>query len=509
MVPSPARPGRSPEMGAMTPDLTIALMQRASSLLRTGPLDAAIQAHKQLLDLRPDLPDSWYNLGWLQRSARHYLDALHSYQQALRHRIRGPEEVHVNRSVILGEHLGRQDEAAAELHAALAVNPAYIPALLNLALHHEDKGEADAARTLYERILAIDPIHARALARRSALAADSSAILGLRAALAKPCASAADQAELGFALGQALDAVGAHDEAFAAFVDANLASRLSAAPPGVRYDRAAQELFVERMIRAFPAPVSAGSADAGDPPIFICGPFRSGSTLVERILARHSRVTAGGELEMLPALIGERLPAYPKAPPDPDSIRQIRQAYLGELKAIHPVVDRVTDKRCDNVLHIGLIKALFPNARIVHTVRDPRDTALSVYFHHFQHNLPYALDLADIAHWLGQYARLMRHWKALYPDDIHDLRYEALVADPRPVLERLLGHCTLDWEEACLSFHEGKGVVKTASAWQVRKALYTSSAGRWRNYRDHLARSAPDLAAMAEDVDVASLGRLS
>ena len=476
-------------MGAMSPDLTIALMQRAAALLRNGPLDAAIQAHQRLLDVRPDLPDSWYNLGYLQRSARLYSDALESYRQALRRGISDPEEVHVNRSVILGEHLGRQAEAAEALHAALAVNPAYIPALLNLALHHEDLGEADAARSLYRHVLAIDPDHARALARLASLAEadapDGPTIPALRAALARPGMDAADQAELGFALGQALDAAGDYDEAFAAFTAANSASRLSAPPPGVRYDRGAQKQLVDRLIRAFPAKASGEAAV--DPPIFICGPFRSGSTLVEQILARHSRVTAGGELEMLPALIHERLQPYPEAAADAETVRQVGQAYLDEVRTLHPGADRVTDKRCDNVLHIGLIKSLFPNARIVHTVRDPRDTALSIYFHHFQHNLPYALDLADIAHWLDEYERLMRHWKAVYPDDIHDVRYEDLVSDPRPVLEGLLAHCGLEWEEGCLSFHDGQAVVKTASAWQVRKPLYTRSAGRWRHYRDHLA----------------------
>ncbi len=491
-------------MGAMSPDLTIALMQQAAALLRTGPLDEAIQAHKRLLDVRPDLPDSWYNLGYLQRCARHYRDALHSYDQALRHGISGPEEVHVNRSVILGEHLGRQEDAAAELHAALQANPNYRPALLNLAVHHEDCGDVAAARTVYQRMLAIDPTDARALARLSAIT-DGPVADSLRDALARPGLDWADKAELGFALGQALDAAGAYDEAFAAFSDANRTSRMSAPPPGVRYDARAQEQLIDWLIQAFPATRPSDHPHAGDPPVFICGLFRSGSTLVEQILGSHSQVTAGGELEILPALIQERLQPYPEAVATtaPETIRALGQAYLDELRTIHPEAGLVTDKRCDNFLHIGLIKTIFPNARIVHNVRDPRDTALSVYFHHFQHNLPYSLDLADIAHWFGQYERLMRHWKSLYSNDIHDVAYEDLVTAPRPVLARLLAFCRLDWEEDCLSFHEAKSVVKTASVWQVRKPLYRRSAGRWRNYQAHLARSGVDFGFRQADRSVA------
>ena len=148
--------------------------------------------------------------------------------------------------------------------------------------------------------------------------------------------------------------------------------------------------------------------------------------------------------------------------------------------------DVVTDKRPDNFLHIGLIKTLFPDARIVYTVRDPMDVCLSNWFLHLDASMAWALDLEDTAHWHGQHRRLMAHWTALYPDDIHTLDYDALVADPEPVVEGLLRFLDLPWEEGCLAFHETGGAVRTASVWQVREPLYRRSSGRWRNYAAHL-----------------------
>jgi hypothetical protein len=146
----------------------------------------------------------------------------------------------------------------------------------------------------------------------------------------------------------------------------------------------------------------------------------------------------------------------------------------------------LTDKRPDNFLHIGFIKTLFPGAKIVHTRRNPLDNLLSLYFLHLDPGMAYALDLADAAHWYGQYERLMAHWKALYPNDIFDVDYDELVREPNPVIERLLDFLYLEWDGSLLDFHRGGTPVKTASVWQVRQPLHPRSSGRWRNYRTQL-----------------------
>jgi hypothetical protein len=159
---------------------------------------------------------------------------------------------------------------------------------------------------------------------------------------------------------------------------------------------------------------------------------------------------------------------------------------LDTLARLHPGAELVVDKRPDNFLYIGLIKTLFPDARIVHTTRDPLDNCLSIYFLHLDHSMAYALDLMDIGHYYRQYGRLMAHWKSLYGDDILDVDYDALVREPRPAVERLLEFCGLEWSERCLSFHQRENAVKTASVWQVRQPLYQHASGRSRVFARQL-----------------------
>lgn len=454
----------------------VELTRIASALFREGRVDEAIPVYQRLLAVRPDLPNSWFNLAMLQRQARRYDEALASYARALALGITGPEEVHLRRGVIFADHLGDCDAARAELDAALALNPGYVPALLNLGNLHEDRGEWDAARSVYARALALEPGNALALARAVGLAkvsgADDPLLQRARARMAG--ASAEDRADLGFALAAALDKIGDYDAAFEAYAAANAAL-------GLRYDRAAQERFVDRIIAAFPV---AEAGEGGAAPVFICGMFRSGSTLAEQILARHSKVTAGGELESLPALIAAHLQPYPEAAgaASEAKIAAVRVAYLAEIAGRADGL--LTDKRPDNFLHIGLIKRLFPSAKIIHTRRDPLDNCLSVYFLHAA--FAYAGDLGDIAHYYLQHQRLMAHWRTLYPDDIYELDYDALVRDPRPAISGLLDFCGLDWEDNVLRHQDGGAAVRTASNWQVRQPLYRGSSGRWQHYRQHL-----------------------
>jgi len=464
------------------------LMALASRLRAAGRADEAAQAYRQLLAIRPDLPDSWFNLALTERQSGRFEAALTAYDEALKRGVSGPEEAWLNRGVIHADDLGRPDLALADLEAALAVAPDWLPALLNLGNLHEDMGRREAAAAAYQRVLTVAPGHPVALARAAGLArltgSDDPVIAGLRGAVGRPGLAADDRAELGFALGRALDQVGAWDDAFAAYAAANAASR-AADPERALYDRAGHERFIDRLIAAFPEPAAA-VAQAGASPIFICGLFRSGSTLVEQIVAGHSRVTGGGELGLVPGLAGS-VGDYPQAlaGAGPEVFERLRGRYLGGLGTARPDADVVTDKRPDNFLHIGLIKAMFPTARIVHTVREPLDVILSNWFLHLDRSMGHALDLRDLAHWHGQYVRLMAHWTTLYPD-ILDLDYDALVAEPRPAVERLLGYCGLDWEDAVLDFHKAATPVRTASVWQVREPLYRRSSGRWRHYERHL-----------------------
>jgi tetratricopeptide (TPR) repeat protein len=190
-----------------------ALMDQASALRNAGRVGEAIAAYQRLLQANPDLSDSWYNLGWLQKQARLFEEALSSYRQALDREVAEPEEVHLNRAVILSDHLGRPEEALGELEAALALNPDYVPALLNLGNLHEDRGDRVAAHTAYQRALSVDPANALALARLAGVSDEAGGPLveRLRAAIRRSPANPAEQADLGFALGRQLDLADAAD----------------------------------------------------------------------------------------------------------------------------------------------------------------------------------------------------------------------------------------------------------------------------------------------------------
>jgi len=491
---------------AAAPEEIAARVRQAAHLAAQGRLEEAVSAYQALLERSPDLPDCWYELGRLQRRLRRFDAALEAYAQALQRGAAWPEEIHLNRGVIFADCL-RQDAAAErELQAALALDPGYLPALHNLANLHEDLGRRAQALATYERLLALQPNAFEALARYAQLAdvqAPSDELAArLRAALSHPAAGPAERASVGFALAHRLDAAGQYGEAFSAALGANRASRESAVPPA-RYDRGAHERFIDALIATFTRPGSSlelppGAAAEADPrPIFICGMFRSGSTLAERLLGAHPQVTAGGELDLLPQLVHSALAPFPSrlASTSDTTLITLAARYLQELRQLFPQAQYVSDKRPDNFLLVGLIKRLFPRAKIVHTTRNALDTCLSIFFLHLDPRMPWALDLMDIGHYFRQYRRLMAHWQALYGEDILDFSYDALVRDPHTAVQRLFDFCGLAWSGGRPDFTLSAGAVKTASVWQVREGLYQRSSGRARHY----ARELEALASYLQD----------
>jgi hypothetical protein len=212
------------------------------------------------------------------------------------------------------------------------------------------------------------------------------------------------------------------------------------------------------------------------------------------VLGAHPAVIAGGELDWLMRhIMLPPLAPYPESVPglDGTKLAEVAATYRAHLTRLFPSAPEmryVTDKRPDNLLLVGLIKSLFPAARIVLTVRDPMDTGLSIYSQHLNPGrVPYATDLSATGHHLGQMRRLAAHWKARWPEDVVEIDYDQLVQAPRPCIKRLLSFLGLPWDERCLEFHRHIGVVRTASFRQVRQPFHARSSGRWRRYAPHLA----------------------
>lgn len=473
---------------------------RADALLGTGRWEEAIIAYRQLLSADPVRADAWFNLAFACRRCGRFREALAAYGEALRHGVESPEVAHLNRAVILSDHLRSDADAMAELQAALALRPGYGAALLNLGNLHEERGEREEAIDCYRRLqspsqppdLAGEAL-ARLLRLQPPASTESPLLARVREAASDTALDGATRANLLFSLGHTCDALGDTGRAFTAFVEAKRHAHRGRRDYALERDMHRTRALIASS--AMPVPGNAARCTTIPEPVFICGMFRSGSTLLEQVLASHPMVAAGGELDLLPRMVAGPLAPFPASLRTLDTrrCRQLADAYQAEMRArlsldASETLRYATDKRPDNYLLVGLIKRLFPHAKILHTVRNPLDNALSIFMQHLNPvACDYASSLAAIGHHYGEYRRLIQHWRTLYPGDIHDFDYDAFVAAPETTLRPLLAFLGLPWDPACLAFHQLGNTVKTASYWQVRRPLYADASGRWRRYREHLS----------------------
>ena len=268
------------------------------------------------------------------------------------------------------------------------------------------------------------------------------------------------------------------------------------------YQADATSTYVDRVIATFGTEFFARMDRAGSQPelpVFIVGMPRSGTTLVEQILASHPQVHGAGELDYMRQItqaLPERLApdsvggqqTFPECAAKIDTAlaERIAEEHLQHLREHSASALRITDKTPSNFLRLGLIALLFPKARIIHCQRDPLDTCLSCYFLRFGQGQAFAYDLDDLGRYYRDYARLMEHWRRVLPSPLLEVPYEALVADQEGWSRRLIAFLGLDWDDRCLAFYRSERQVKTASVWQVRQPVYASSIGRWRRYAKHL-----------------------
>ena len=450
--------------------------------------DPAIRQHEQLLARDPGDAVVHFNLALLYKRAGRHNDAVASYQRAIELGIDDAQEVYSNLGVLYSEL--RQPGRAQEMYEkALSIDSGYIPALFNLAGLLEEQGEREQAIHLFERILAIEPRYWDALARianaRRVERADDPVLERLNEAVVATTNELEVREGLLFALGKALDDTGSYGQAFDAYQKANeLGKRLRG-----RYDAERAERGIASILARFDQSwLSQAETSSSASPIFICGMYRSGSTLVEQILSAHASVEMGGELDILPRLLTERLKPFPQRLADVASaeLEAVADEYMAAVRRLFPEATHVTDKRPDNVLHLGIIRAMFPRAKVILTRRELRDNCLSVYFQQLGAPLSYATNLADTAHYYRLQERLVARWRELLGENIFTVDYDELVRDPEPVLRGLLDFLELPWDPACLEFQRARSQVKTASVWQVREPLHTRSSGRWRNYQPYV-----------------------
>jgi tetratricopeptide (TPR) repeat protein len=500
-------------------------LQQGLAQYRKGDLSGAESCFIQALDQRPGDIDALNLLAMVLAAQKKYGEAVKQLQAALAIKPDDP--------VLLGNIGGLLNEANEPLtaikylHEALRIKPDHTDAIVSLALALESVGRIDQARKQIDRALKQQPAHARALMSMAILEKNCGnpqrAIEAFRRfrryypkeisplvqillsdrvkedlpelrqaeSLVRESLPHRDSSALHQALAKAYDDLNRYDEAMTHL----RSSKAGITPFDMEAHRRDYSVLKELFVPAF-MQERAGWGLHSDLPVFIVGMPRSGTSLVEQIIASHPKAYGAGELDdigVIAAAFGMK-GVRADAAVDPERIRALSAAqiaaaaekYLESLSSRSPKASRITDKMPHNYERLGLIALLFPNARIIHCRRDAMDTCLSIYMQNLRQAHEYASDLRVLGEYYGEYVQLMELWQATLPLRILDVAYEQLIEDPPTQVRRIIDFLGLKWDDACLSFHRTRRSVSTSSHWQVRQPIYASSVRRWKNYREHL-----------------------
>ncbi len=509
------------------------LCNLGATLVARGDLDAALVRFHQAVRLAPDFAVARSSLGHALRLKGDRIAAMEQFRHAARlepassepHSALGeillslgePEQAlpHCQEAIRIGpatptlcvtmgnvlHSLGRLGESLAWFREVIRQEPTLAGAHAGLAGVLEELGDIEESQDSLREALRHDRRHAGAWARLATRLRDRlpefdrAAIEDL---LSDPNLASDQRWPLLFGMAHVLDGGGEFEPAAGLFAEANALQLADFRAQGRGYDPVAHRTFVDRLIAKFTPGFFERVRGAGldtERPVFIVGMPRSGTTLVEQILASHPRVFGAGELRLVRESF-EALPAETDQPLrapldcvdhlDRDSLRNLSIRHLDALTSRDRTADRVIDKMPENTLYLGLIAAMFPRARLIYCRRDPRDVALSCWMTHFA-EMRWACDIDHIASRIVENHRVMDHWRRVLPVPIFEVEYEAIVADVEGVSRQLVEWCGLDWDPACLDFHETRRPVRTTSVAQVRSPIYSSSVGRWKNYERPLA----------------------
>jgi tetratricopeptide (TPR) repeat protein len=381
--------------------------------------------------------------------------------------------------------MGRLDDAIAQYEAVLQHETDNTIVIGELARLYLAMGKTAQAREYYHRAFKLNPADPRnlhGLLQLDMASIDADTIERVEILLKDSSLPLDVRSSFYFALGAIHDAAGEYDQAFANFTVANLAKVTN-------YDAAAHEARVSGIIDVFSAQLFEQFKTAGNDsalPVFIIGMPRSGTTLVEQILAGHADVFAAGELDAIEKTASSLESAEQGMHFDHTAISYAAATHIKTLKNLAAFdALRIVDKMPANFLHLGLIALMFPRAQIIHCRRHPLDVMLSCFFQNFACDHAYAGSLENLGHYYQQYTRVMAHWEKVLPVSIHTLDYEALVSQPEKTCAALFNHLGLDWSSHYLDFHRGEHRVDTASVAQVRQPLYRTSVGRWQHYEKY------------------------
>ena len=476
---------------ALDPTLVRAHGHLALALLALGRPEEALASSERALQLDPRLVEAHSTRGIALLDVGRIEDATAAFERAVALR---PDYADAASNLAIALRLqGRADDAIARARSVLEMKPDSVATMIVMAEVHADKGEFREAEQMLRQAIALEPQNPDAwacLAHLRKMTADDEPWLATARRIAASSLTPRKEAMLRYALGKCLDDMNRYEEAFEQYQRANEIARAHRRS----YDRARQKRLTDGLLETF----SSGwirhartRGRASHKPVFIVGMPRSGTSLVEQILASHPAVFGAGELTFWQAGAARfertRRQHAPDSPTARAAIGELAQRYLQQLDALAPHALRVIDKMPDNFRHLGLIHAALPDGRVIHMRRHPIDTCLSIYFQDFKATLDYANDPGDLAHFYGEYVRLMQHWRSVLPPEVMlEVTYEELIQDPERGTRDLLEFLELPWEPRCLEFQQTRRSVLTASKWQVRQKISSTSIGRWRNYQPYL-----------------------
>ncbi len=481
---------------ASKPDYAEVHNNLGNVLQAQGKLDAAVESFGKALALKPGYVEAGNNLGNVFKEQGKLDEAIACYREVLKFR---PDLTwgYCNLGNVLREH-GDLNAAIESFHKALTLEPDSIEAHTGMGAVLKDTGQFDAAKVHLDQVLAMEPDHPAAWASLSSLrkmTPDDLPWEEKAQRLLAGCTKLQEEMRLCYALGKYHDDVRQYEAAFGYYARANRLDKRNAPP----FDRGDFSRHIDNAISANPAeavrrPRAKGSDSRR--PVFIVGMPRSGTSLTEQILASHPDVFGAGELRFWGQQADKHLSTLSSWHGDAQMLQDLAGRYEFELQRHSATALRVVDKMPGNFMHLGLIHAVFPQARILHTQRNPVDTCLSIFFQAFNNQHAYANDLEDLAFYYREYHRLMAHWRAVLPQEVLlDVPYEGVVEDQEGWSRRIIDFIGLEWDERCLNFHETERKVGTASNWQVRQKIYKTSKERWRNYEKSLG---PLLDALGE-----------
>jgi tetratricopeptide (TPR) repeat protein len=479
----------------LRPNFAEAHNNLASALAVRHLHEEAIEHCEKALALAPRNAEAHMNLANSLGAIERPQDALMHYQHAI-----AIDPVNVEayaRTAFMLFHLGRIQEAITQCEKALTIKPDHVDALRNLGVALRALGRMDKAIHSFEKTIAAAPRKAAGLyytlASSKRMSASDPHFAAMRQLAGEmETFNVENQIGLHFALGKAFADIGDHQRSFQHLLKGNALKRQEF----VEYDETKFLARFERIREAFSAGLFADKKRVGDPssvPVFIIGMPRSGTSLVEQILASHPKVFGAGERyelgDLVQGIVGPDGAQFPEAVAgmSGEQLHALGTSYVRAIHPLAPEAERITDKMPSNFFHAGLIHLALPNARIIHTRRDPRDTAMSCFSILFAMGHPHTYDLAELGRYIRAYEELMEHWRQVLPEGaMIEVQYEELVGNLETEAKRIVEYCGLEWDSACLSFHKTKRPVRTASVIQVRQPIYGGSVGRWQPYEKEL-----------------------